>query len=258
MKYTFFIALISFALFSCTSGNFWGETNEGQIVGKYKTLVSVDNYLYAVNNSQLITFDMTDKENPVEIDKKDVGENIENLYETEKVLFIGSQTNLHIYDIKANGIPEEASSTAYLEFGDDITVCDPVAASNDMAYVTLSSSFWVSDNGCPNLVNLNELRAYDVKDINNPKLVNTQQMENPLGLSIDGDYLFVSEGNSGFKVYEIDHTGSMNYVAANLDGSSYDLFAKDGKLLVVSEEEIRQYDYSNINDIVLYSKLSLR
>lgn len=258
MKYTFLFAILSLFLFSCSGPEFWGNSDEGQIVGKYKTMLSVDNYLYAVNNSQLITFDMTDKANPVEIDKKDVGEDIENLYETEKVLFIGSQTNLHIYDLKSNGIPVEASSTPYVNFGDEITVCDPVAATNDIAYVTLSSSFWINDGGCPTVANVNEIRSYDVKDIENPIFVSSRQMENPQGLSIDGDYIFVSEGNTGFNVYKIDHTGNMDYVTSNYDGSSYDLFAKDGKLLVVSEEEIRQYDYSDINNIILYSKLELR
>jgi len=140
----------------------------------------------------------------------------------------------------------------------DVTPCDPVVAEQDIAYVTLSSSFWNAEDPCGSIVNVNELRAYDVTDLSNPILKNTYNMTSPKGLSIDGDFLFVSNTEEGFSVFEVDHSGNV-WLKENITGfTSYDLIAKDGKLLVVSPDEIRQYDYSDINDIRLYSTLSLR
>lgn len=258
MKHVFGLLMFSLLLFSCGKSPVMGTSDEGEIVGKYKTLVAVDNFLYAVNHTQLITFDMTDKENPVEVDKKDVGMDIENLYHVDRALFIGSQTNLHIYQIAENGIPTKKSDTPYIRFGDEITTCDPVIADQDIAYVTLSSDFWNRVNGCPTLVTINELRAYDVADLENPQLKGVYQLNNPMGLSIDGDYLFVSDGDAGVAIFEVDHDGYATLINTIPGFPTYDLSAENNKLLVVSEEEIRQYDYSDINDIKLYSTLSLR
>lgn len=258
MKQVFGLLMFSLLLFSCGKSSVLGTSDDGEIVGKYKTLVAVDNFLYAVNHTELVTFDMTDKENPVEIDKKDVGVDIENLYHVDRALFIGSQTNLHIYQIAENGIPTKKSDTPYIRFGEEITTCDPVIAEQDVAYVTLTSSFWNRVNGCPTLVTINELRAYDVQDLENPQLKGVYQLSNPMGLSIDGDYLFVSDGDAGVAIFEVDHEGFATLINEIPNVPTYDLSAQNNKLLVVSEDEIRQYDYSDINDIKLFSSLSLR
>lgn len=261
MKNLFVVAI--FALLfgaSCDSNSsVFGTSDEGAISGKYRTILVVDNFMYAVNDSELITFDITDNENPAELDKKDVGVDIENIYHSEGNLFIGSKSHLHIYAIASNGVPTKKSDTEYVQFNnDDVTPCDPVVASQDMAYVTLSSTWWNDEDPCGSAIDINELRVYDVSNLENPLLVETTEMNSPKGLSIDGDYLFVSNGDQGFTVYEVDHKGNTTRINQELGFTSYDLIAKDGKLLVVSTEEIRQYDYTDINDIKLYSTVSLR
>lgn len=258
MKHLLSLALFSLLLASCAGDlGLTGESNEGAVIGKYKTMTIVGDYMYAVNNTQLLTIDLTDKANPKEIDKQDIGEAIENLYQVEEVLFIGSQTNMHIYALGENGIPQVKSDTPYMNLGEDINVCDPVIANQDIAYVTLSTDVWQNVNGCGQQISFNELRTYDVSDLENPSLVNTYNCNSPQGMSIDGNYLFMSDGNAGFKVFELDHSGKTTLIGT-YGGSSYDVIAKDKKLLVVSKEEIRQFDYSNINDLTLYSTLDLR
>ncbi len=261
MKNLFAVVLFAmiFAVSCDNDAGFIGTSDEGAISGKYKTMLVVDQFMYAVNDSELISFDISDGENPQQIDKQNVGMDIENLYHSEGTLFIGSRSQLHIYSIAANGIPEQKSSTDYLNFDAmEVTPCDPVVAQKDIAYVTLSSSVWNADDPCGGMIDVNELRAYDVSDLTNPVLKETFNMHSPKGLSIDGDYLFVSNTEQGFSVFEVDHQGEV-WLKENITGfTSYDLIAKDGKLLVVSPDEIRQYDYTDINDIRLYSTLSLR
>ena len=255
------LAFVSLLAASCTSNDLGviGTSDEGAISGKYNTILVVGEYMYAVNNSELITFDLSDDSNPQEINKQDVGRDIENIYHSENTLFIGSRAELHIYAINTDGVPTKKSSTEYVAFGDgDTTPCDPVVASQDVAYVTLSTSFSNFDDPCGSTLEVNELRAYNVQDLSSPQIMSIVPMHNPQGLSIDGDYLFVSDGTAGFSVFEVEHNGLLELVAS-IDGfAAYDLIAKDGKLLVVSPDEIRQYDYSDINDIRLYSSLSLR
>lgn len=259
MRHLLLIAFVALMLGSCGETSIVGSSNQGAITGQYKTIVVKNNFMYAVNNSELITFDMTNKENPVLIDKKDVGRNIENLYIAEKALFIGSQTDLHIYSIKSNGIPEKKSETAHIRFDDEITLCDPVVATDKIAYVTLSTKGIINNNfGCSSLVDVNELRVYNVQDLTNPSLIQTLQMDSPKGLSLDGNYLFVSNGDSGIVIYNVGSNGKVSFLNEMTGFSTYDLIAENNKLLVVSKDEIRQYDYSDINNIILYSTLSLR
>jgi len=259
-----FIALFAFIgllAASCSNSDLGivGTSDQGQITGKYNTMMVVGNYMYAVNNTELITFDLIDDSNPVEIDKQDVGTDIENIYHSENTLFIGSRSQLHIYAISDEGVPTQKSSTEYVSFSEfGMTPCDPVVASEDVAYVTLSTTFRDFDDPCGSMIDVNELRAYNVEDLTNPVLISTTQMNNPQGLSIDGDYLFVSDGEFGFSVFEAQHNGLVEKITDVYGFAAYDLIAKDGKLLVVSPDEIRQYDYSDINDIKLFSSLSLR
>lgn len=258
MKQILSFAFFSLLIASCTGDlGFTGESNDGAVIGKYKTMTIVGDFMYAVNNTQLLTFDLTDKANPKEIDKQDIGVAIENLYQAENVLFIGSQTNMHIYALGENGIPQAKSDTPYMALGEDVNVCDPVIANSDIAYVTLSTDVWQNINGCGQEVSFNELRTYNVSDLENPYLVNTYSCNSPQGMSIDGNFLFMSDGSFGFKIFELDHSGNAKLIG-QYDGASYDLIAKDRKLLVISKEEIRQYDYTDINDLTLYSTLDLR
>lgn len=257
MRNLILIALVALFLGSCSDQFIQGSSDMGEITGQYKTMVVKDNFIYAVNNSEIITFDATNKENPLTIDIKDVGENIENLHVAEKALFIGTKTNFSIFSIAKNGIPEKRSETDHIVFQEEVVqVCDPVVANEKTAYVSLSSER--TNGGCGQVIRINELRAYNIQDLNKPTLINTIIMDSPKGLALDGQYLFVANGFSGFSVFKTEVNGSLTLINS-IDGfMANDLIAENGKLSVVSTEEIRQYDYSDINNIILYSSLSLK
>ncbi|MFZ1458232.1 MAG: hypothetical protein WAT46_19470, partial [Saprospiraceae bacterium] len=48
--------------------------------GSYATMLTISNNLYIVNKTQITTFDVTDPKNPVEVNKQEVGFDIESLY----------------------------------------------------------------------------------------------------------------------------------------------------------------------------------
>jgi len=247
---------MSFVFFSCTKVTEIDANGDSAISGKYNTMKIIGDYIYAVTDSELVTIDRSDAENSIEIDRQQISSRIENLYEAEGVLFVGSEVDMHIFKVADNGIPELQSSTQHIAFSDEVEVCDPVVANQDIAYVTLSSVQPDNSQPCGGEIVIDELRTYDVSDLTAPKLVNVQEMNSPQGLSIDGDLLFVTNLHANTMVYQVDHAGSTDLVAF-IPGGAHDVFAANGKVLIVSKTEIKQYDYSNVSDIIHYATIKL-
>ncbi len=230
-----------------------GESPENTINGSYSKIMIINNYLYAINEETLVTYDVTNPEIPVEIDRQEVGFMIENIFHQKGVLFIGSQFALHIFEIDNEGIPRRKNQTRYFR-NDNVTSCDPVIANGDYVYVTLST---LIDSDCGRFTNVNELRIYNFSDFENPKHVSTLPLDYPKGLSIDGDILFVCEAKKGFKVIDI-RDPYYPTVLSSIEGvETYDVIAKNGLLMVVCPHEIRQYSYEDINNISLVSILNI-
>src|SRR5690606_2672021 len=73
--------------------------------------------------------------------------------------------------------------------------CDPVVVQDDYAYVTVRSG---GDCGG----DINQLDVIDVSNISNPILKKSFAMKNPHGLGIDGNTLFICDGDAGLKVFD--------------------------------------------------------
>lgn len=253
------LSFFAFTLFffSCTDITEVDVNADSAISGKYNTMRVVGDYIYAVTDTELITIDKSDSEFPVEIDRHELGGQIENLYAAEQALFIGSETDMHIFELKTNGIPELRSSTEHIDFADEpVEVCDPVIAEKDIAYVTLSSEQPDNSIPCGGTTQVNELKIYNVADLGSPKLVETIAMDSPQGLAIDGDLLFITNLNTGTDVYRVDHQGNVK-LESHIEGGAHDVIALNNKVMIVSKTEINQYDYSNVQDITHYGTIAL-
>lgn len=240
---------------SCRFGN--GLENEIATppTGKYETMVLTENFMYAVNNTDLITFDIRDRENPKEINRQEIGSEIENLFESSGTLFIGSSSRMHIYSIEKSGIPAEKSETTYSNVGlsEDVQVCDPVIAKDNRAYVTLTNV--AIDVPC-GTANVNELRMYDVQDLSTPSLMQRLDLISPMGISISDNYLFVANMND-VQVFDISSPAEMKFVTKYPTEGCYDVIAKNNKLFFVSKKHIKQYGFNDVRDIVLETTMTL-
>jgi len=254
MKKLFVFAFTIAFIFSCGISNKDGSV-QSTLSGSYATLLTVGNYLYAINDSELTTFNISDTENPIEIDKQDVGFKIENIYHSEGVLFIGSESALHIFVIKQNGVPERKSETNYFN-SVGVTSCDPVIVSGGYAFVTLST-FTDVTSPCFREIPINELRIYNVSDIENPQFITAMSLEVPKGLAIDGDYLFVCLAKTGLIVLDVSDKNAPEEITTLKQFESYDVIAKDGLLMIVCPKEIREYNYADINDIIYLNSIDL-
>jgi hypothetical protein len=206
-----------------------------------------DNYLYVIAVPiRLKTVDISTASGMAVVDSIDVPRNMETLFRLEDNLFIGTTTGMLIFDLVNPKKPVQISSY------DHITACDPVVVDGQYAYVTLRSG-----NMCNNAQNL--LEVIDISSLANPYLVKSYPMFNPHGLGTDGDLLFVCDGAAGLKIYDKSDPLAIitNRIAYYPDLDTYDVIPMNGILMLVGKEGIYQYDYSDPENIVQISHITI-
>jgi len=207
-----------------------------------------DDYLYVIAVPiRLKTVDITTASNMTVIDSVDVPRNMETLFRVENNLFVGTTTGMLIFDLANPKKPVQISSY------DHLRACDPVVVDGQYAYVTLRTG-----NMCNNGQNL--LEVIDISSIINPYLVKSYPMFNPHGLGTDGDLLFVCDGAAGLKIYDKSDplTIITSQVAYYPDFDTYDVIPLNGVLMLVGEGGIYQYDYSDPENIVQISHITIK
>jgi hypothetical protein len=105
---------------------------------------------------------------------------------------------------------------------------------------------------------LNQLDVVDITDLRNPRLVKTYPMQNPHGLGKDGNTLFICDGTSGLKVY---NAADVLAIDKNRLGTqnihSYDVIPFGKVAIVVGNDGLYQYDYSDPKNLKLLSKIAV-
>lgn len=212
------------------------STTGNSVNGSMSRFTIYLDYLYVVINNQMSIFDLS-KSLPVKATESVyVGWNVETIFSYKDCMYMGTPTGLLIYSVTDPLKPTHLSSITHV-FG-----CDPVVVEDDIAYVTIHAG-----NNCGQ--NTNELIIIDVKDPAKPKQLVSYGMTKPKGLGIDNKILFVCD--DGLKVYNA--TNPMTIMANELRHykgmAGYDVIPFNNVLMMIAEEGIYQYDYSNVQDI---------
>lgn len=250
--------LISLLLtLSCESDQISADSaaTDTGIAGSYARFLTVGNFMYIVDDASIQTFSLSDPFKPERIDQQAIGERIESIFHFEEKLFIGSGAGLFIYQIEADGIPSSLSATSYFNTFDTFA-CDPVVANSTHAYVTLNSLSRI-ENPCGGVVtvNVNVLKIFDIQDLTNPILLAEYPMTAPKGLGLDGDILFVCDDAQGLKVFDVSDPLDIELMK-HFDGfTAFDVITLDGLLLVVSPDNVYQFDYNDLENIRLVSEI---
>ena len=248
--YTIF-GVLSLSLLGCSgndSGVFPGVDSGGVIGtgGSLARFTIVQNYLYAVDNAALTTIDITNPSQMVLENQQNVGFGIETIFPFDNTLFIGSNTGAYIYGIDSDGIPSE------LSFFEHAMACDPVVSDGDYAYVTIRSG-----RACDFLGDVNILEIYDIASLENPIQITQVAMNNPRGLSVDGDLLFVCDGNQGLVIFDVTDRTNPVVLSREMGFEANDVIAQNNIALVVSPDGIRQFDYTDPTSLTELSNLAL-
>jgi hypothetical protein len=206
-----------------------------------------DKYLHVIAHPWMLkTVDVEDAEKMIIVDSLDVSRNMETLFMLGEKMFVGTTTGMLIYDV-AN-----ATKPTLISHYDHITACDPVVADGNYAYVTLRTG-----NRCTSGQNL--LEVIDISSITTPYLVKSYPMFNPHGLGIDGNLLFICDGAAGLKIFDRSDPLDIinNKLAHYPDFFAFDVIPMDGVLMLVGEDGIYQYDYSDPGNIVQISHIQI-
>ena len=243
--YPIFWLKADFAEMSVSSRSNSGVSGGGVGVGGSMARFGIkDNVLYVLDQNTLKVFDITNKTNPVKHNDFYPGWGVETMYLTENTMFLGTTTGMVIYDISIPLSPQTR------KFFSHARSCDPVIVSDTLAYITLRSG-----TTCGGATNT--LSVVNVKNINSPTLVATYSMTNPHGLGKDGDLLFICDGNAGLKIYDASDpkTITNNLVYAYPNINTYDVIPLGNVLVLIGDDGLYQYDYSNVQSIRLISSI---
>ena len=157
------------------------------------------------------------------------GGQFETLFLQKEFLFVGATNGMHIVDASDEFNPYFVSGFSHA------TACDPVVAFGNTAYITVRGG-----TTCGAIED--QVNVIDITDIANPSLISTYLLNQPYGLGIKNDVLYVCCGSDGLKVF--DATNSANLTLQNTYSSNVtDLIPLESHLITVGENQITQYSY---------------
>lgn len=239
-----------FLIFSCakddggykdSSSDGGGDPSTGKGGSMARFTVKGD-YLYIVDDKTLKVVDVSNAPNPQYLYMRDqnIGFGIETIFSMDSLLFIGSESAMYIYNISRPDYPHKLGMATH------VTSCDPVVAKGNYAYVTLNSKNVRCGNGA------NELKIYDVSNPMSPSLKKTIQLNNPRGLGIDENLLFICV-DKGVVAYRISNPiepefGYDLHIPNTRGIDTYDLIPNNGVLIITGEDGIYQFDYTRSSE----------
>jgi len=248
-----------------SNGGFWGWVRNGMffsaekfsdvaspssgggnsVNGSMSRLIIYQKYLYSVMHNQMQIFDLSGTEPVKATQDIYVGWNVETIFSYQEFMFMGTPTGMLIYSVEDPLKPVFQSSIQHV-FG-----CDPVVVEDDIAYVTIHSG-----NNCGQTSDA--LIIIDVKDKKQPKQLVSYSMTHPKGLGIDNKVLFVCD--DGLKIF--DAADPQKIMARNLAHykgmAGYDVIPFNKVLMMIAEDGIHQYDYSDLTQIQKLSFLPVK
>lgn len=205
-----------------------------------------EEHLYMLDGADLQVADITSPNRPVAKSRSNIAWDIETIFPYKNNLFIGSASGMHILDISSPESPKKVSTYEH------VSSCDPVVVDENYAYVTLRSG-----NTCQGFTN--QLEVIDISNLTSPQLLKTYPMTNPHGLGIDNKTLFICDGNDGLKAFDATNINAIdkNLLAHYKDINATDVIPYDNTLIMIGEDGLYQYDYSNPKQIKLLSTIPI-
>lgn len=254
--------LCAILIIGCSDSNDIAPSGDGSTgtAGSYARFLVIGDFLYTIDTERIKTFSLDNPAQPALIDNQEIGQQIESLFALGSKLFIGSGEALYLYELNADGIPESKGTYDYTIFqeGSCTNNYDPVVANQEFAYVTLSSTVSsISECGNETPVLVNELRIFDITDFNDPQLLAQYEMQNPKGVGLDGTTVFICDNEAGLKIYDVANPIEVEQIAHFPDFTAFDVIPLNGLLLVVGPDNLYQFDYSDLNNIVEVSRIPI-
>ena len=141
------------------------------------------------------------------------------------------------------------ASPSYISEFSHVRVCDPVIANDKYAFVTLRSG-----TACQGFTN--QLDVLNIENVTNPTLIKSYPFDNPHGLSLDGDILFICDGASGLKVLNASNINDIKQQKTISVGEATDIIAFNGKGFVITPTAIKAISYTTATDVQIIGEIA--
>lgn len=246
-----FVYLIGFLLLFIACGKTDAlrteNNNSNGKSGSITRFAIVGDFLYTINEKNIVTFDLEDPRHPKEVGTKSIGLNIETIFAYQNNLYIGASDGIYIVDISNPKDPVVVSKAQH-NWG-----CDPVVVAGNYAYSTVRFGSLCNTN-----VSNSSLIVYDVSNASYPIEIRQLQMFEPYGLGVQDNYLFVCDGKYGLKLFDISDPTNPQYLIENSlkDIDARDVILDSDLLIVATTTGYYFYNISEISNIRLQSKIS--
>ena len=230
------LLVFSLAVAGCTDSDPGGTTDLSGKTGSLARFATTPTHLYAVDNDELKVYQIGNGGAIALLNTIALDPGVETIATRDKWLYIGTNQAMLIYDISTPNTPVLLS--AYTHF----VGCDPVVVRDTLAFVTLRTT------GCRSVA-ANTLDIVNIKNPVNPILVTSFELESPYGLGVDGNLLFVCEGDNGMKILDVTDPDQPVIVEDYRNVAAFDVIPNDGLLLLTGPQGIVQYDYTDYLNI---------
>lgn len=253
MKKSIFPILALFLIFQSVSCSKEENATANTKNGSLSRVISIGGFIYAVDDNHLITINANDPTNLSIANNVSLGTNIQTIYHHNGSLFIGSATQMYIYNIQNN--PAAPSLTSSYTYPLLIQPRDPILALDSVIYSTSTSAGWSG-----------VFRVFDSRDLSNPVMVEENWLQTPRGMDVSGNYLYLCNGLYGIRIYSITDPihptlesiiDENNNLANGEMGNNdyYDVIAANGQLFCYTEGALLNYNISQPNLPVYLNKI---
>ncbi len=213
-----------------------GNPNAVGTGGSYAKFQINKNALYTIDSWQLNVFNIAEPQSAY-FDKSVYMESwfgggvFETLFIQKDFLFVGATNGMYVVDASDEFNPVFVSAFSHA------TACDPVVVFENTAYITVRGG-----STCGAIED--QVNVIDVADIANPTLTSTYFLEQPYGLGIRNQKLYVCCGNGGIKVFDAQDPSGLELMQS-YSGDYRDVIALPTHLIAVGGNTITQFAYGD-------------
>lgn len=196
-------------------------------------------FLYTVDNEKFHMFNVSNDKNIELINEKKAGIDIETMFIHDDHMFLGTMNGMLVYSLSDAKNPLQINSYSH------VRSCDPVVVQNHIAYITLRGG-----NECGQSVSKLDILSLG-SDYKSSSLLYSYDMQEPYGLGIDDEILFVCDGKVGLLIYEASDLATIpqKKIAQFPNIDAFDVIPFQDYLFMIGDDGFYQYDYSNLQNI---------
>ena len=207
-----------------------------------------DKFLYSILHWGIFgVFDLGNPVKPVSMNRINTGFALFSIVPYGDKLFLGSQNGTVLYDNVDPAMPRRLSNFP------PGTPCDQVTIQDDIAYVTSRTGAFCGGN-------VNKLDVIDISDSKIPKWVKSYRMEDPRATLVDFPALYLCEGESGLKVFDVRDPMEIDkhLLSVKKDIAAYGIVSLGKTILVTGKDYFYQFDTTDPAALREISKIPIK